>query len=122
MIIAFDVIEDGKPILVGYKNIGYHMIFDVKQDLIHKCRLAVECCCIIDVSPHASYSSVASRKSVRMGFLFTALNNIDILACDIGNAYLNAPNREKSILFVRKTSLAQLMLKMCFCCCYACPL
>jgi len=42
-----------------------------------------------------TYSSVISRDSIRLAFLIAALNGIDILACDIGNAYLNAAPREK---------------------------
>jgi hypothetical protein len=42
-----------------------------------------------------TYSSVVSRDSVRLGFLLAALNGVDILACDLENAYLNAPCREK---------------------------
>jgi len=38
-----------------------------------------------------TYSSVVSRDSVRIAFLLAALNEIDLLATDIGNAYLNAP-------------------------------
>eukprot|EP00980_Cylindrotheca_fusiformis_P024973 scaffold12826_cov83-Cylindrotheca_fusiformis.AAC.1 len=41
------------------------------------------------------YSSVVSRESVRIGFLYAALNDLDILSCDISNAYLNAPCSEK---------------------------
>jgi hypothetical protein len=36
-----------------------------------------------------------SRDSVRIAFLSAALNNLDIMACDVSNAYLNAPCREK---------------------------
>jgi hypothetical protein len=42
-----------------------------------------------------TYSSVVSRDSVRIAFLLAALNEIDLLATDIGNAYLNAPAREQ---------------------------
>eukprot|EP00957_Ditylum_brightwellii_P193879 14764817-Ditylum_brightwellii.AAC.1 len=42
-----------------------------------------------------TYSSVVSRDSVKLAFLIAALNDLDVLACDIGNAYLNAPCREK---------------------------
>jgi hypothetical protein len=42
-----------------------------------------------------TYSSVVSRDSVQLAFLIAALNDLDILSCDIGNAYLNAPCREK---------------------------
>ena len=43
----------------------------------------------------STYASVVSRDSVRIGFLIAALNDLDILARDIGNAYLNAPCKEK---------------------------
>ena len=42
-----------------------------------------------------TYSSVVSRDSVRIGFLIAAWNDLDIMACDLENAYLNAPCREK---------------------------
>ena len=42
-----------------------------------------------------TYSSVMTRASVRLAFIIPGLNNIDICACHIGNAYLNAPCREK---------------------------
>ena len=36
-----------------------------------------------------TYASVVSRESVRIAFLLAALNNLEILGGDIGNAYLN---------------------------------
>jgi hypothetical protein len=42
-----------------------------------------------------TYSSVVSRDSVRLAFLIAALNDINIISCDLENAYLNAPCREK---------------------------
>ena len=33
--------------------------------------------------------------SIRIGFLIAALNGLDVLAGDIGNAYINAPCKEK---------------------------
>ncbi len=41
-----------------------------------------------------TYSSVVARDSVRLAFLIAPLNDLDILAANIGNAYLNAPTRE----------------------------
>jgi len=43
-----------------------------------------------------TYSSVVSRDSVRIAFLMAALNGLDVKAADIGNAYLNAKNRERN--------------------------
>ena len=42
-----------------------------------------------------TYSSMVTQESVRIAFLIAGLNNLDVLACDIGNVYLNAPCREK---------------------------
>ena len=47
-------------------------------------------------TPNAlTYSSVASRESVRITFTLAALNNLNILTADSRNAYLNAPYTEK---------------------------
>ena len=42
-----------------------------------------------------TYSFVVSCDSVRIAFLVAALNNLDVLIADIGNAYLNTDCREK---------------------------
>jgi len=42
-----------------------------------------------------TYSSVVSRESVRVAFLHVALNDLDVFAVGVGNAYLNMPCREK---------------------------
>ena len=42
-----------------------------------------------------TYSSMVSRESITIGFLIAALNGLDVLAADIGNAYINAPCKEK---------------------------
>jgi hypothetical protein len=42
-----------------------------------------------------TYSSIVLRNSVRLAFLIDVLNDIDIMSCDLENAYLNTPCREK---------------------------
>ena len=42
-----------------------------------------------------TYSSVVSRESVRIALTYAALNELDILGCDVSNAYVEAPCREK---------------------------
>ena len=42
-----------------------------------------------------TYSSVVSRESVRIAFLLAGLNGLEVSACDISGAYLNAPAGEK---------------------------
>ena len=41
------------------------------------------------------YSTVVLRDYVRIAFLIAALNNLFVVSCDIQNAYLVAPCREK---------------------------
>ena len=48
-----------------------------------------------DPPKDAVYSSVVSRDSVRLFFLIAALNDLQIKACDVQNAYINAPTKEK---------------------------
>ncbi len=49
----------------------------------------------MDTQNTLTYSSVVSWDSVKIAFLIAALNDINIMACDIGNVYLNAPCREQ---------------------------
>ena len=80
--------------LIGHTEITCHMVFDVKMDLTRKARL-VAGGHLTDAPSSLTYSSVVSRDSIRIAFLLASLNNLKVLACDIGNAYLNAPCREK---------------------------
>ena len=87
--------EEAKWKLVGYQEVRCHMIFDVKMSgLIRKAWL-VAGGHTTDMPASVTYSSVVSRDSVRIAFIIAALNDLDIMSADIGNAYLNAPNKEK---------------------------
>ena len=88
-------IRNGKiPAFTGYQEIGCHLVFDVKMDFTRKAQF-VAGGHTTEAPASITYSSVVSRDSVRLGFLIAALNGIDIMSCDLENAYLNAPCREK---------------------------
>ena len=70
------------------------MIFDVKMDLTRKARL-VAGGHKTDPPKDSTYSSVVSRDSVCIMFTLAALNNLNVLAADVQNAYLNAETKEK---------------------------
>jgi len=89
-----DIIDGKVPDMIGYKQIKCHMIFAMKINLTRKARF-VAGGHMTDAPQSITYSSVVTRDSVRLAFLIAALNDLDILACDITNAYLNAPCREK---------------------------
>ena len=101
--IAFDRIDGVTPddmrkgkINTGYEHINVQIIFDIKMDgnFTRKVGLVVDG---HTTAPPSSitYSSVVSREIVRIAFLLTSLDDLDIFACDIGNAYLNTKFREK---------------------------
>jgi len=93
--IAFQLLEHNEPVPVASKLISYHFIFDVKFDLTRKARCVAGGHQNKNVPAQCTYASVVSRDSVRIAFLLAALNEVDILAGDVGNAYLNAPAKER---------------------------
>ena len=98
--VAFDVEEEltaddvrqgvARGDFVGYQEIACHWVFDVKMDLTRKARL-VAGGDMTGPPSRSTYSSMVTRESVRIAFLIAGLNDLDVLAWDIGNAYLNAP-------------------------------
>ena len=48
-----------------------------------------------------TYSSVASNESMRLAFLLSELNGLDLVTIDITNAYVNMPCREKVAAIAR---------------------
>ena len=92
--VALDVREDGQ-VPVGFKEISCHLVFDVKSDTLERKARFVAGGHRTDPPKESTYSSVVSRDSVRLFFLLAALNDSDVLACDIQNAYINAETKEK---------------------------
>ena len=95
VLVAFRLLQDDESPPIGSTKIPYHIVYDVKFDLTRKARLVAGGHKHKNVPAFESYSSVASRETVRLIFLIAAINNLEILAADIGNAYLNAPCNEK---------------------------
>ena len=79
-----------------YQEVRCHLIFDIKlgENLRRKARL-VAGSHTTKIPSLLTYASVVSRDSVCIALTIAALNDLDILACDIQNAYLTAPCREK---------------------------
>ena len=89
----------GKPegdIPPGYQDIKCHLIFDIKmgENFRQKARF-VAGGNMPETPTTLTYASVVSRDSVCIELTITALNGLDILSCDIHNAYLTAECREK---------------------------
>ena len=69
------------------------MIFEIKMDFTRKARFVASG---HRTEPPSSltYSSVVARDSVCIDFLLAALNDLELLSADIGNAYLNVYMKE----------------------------
>jgi hypothetical protein len=78
----------------GYTKIFCHIIFIVKVDLTRKARL-VAGGHQTKVSKESVYSSVVTRDSVHIALTIALLNQLDVLAADVQNAYLSAQTKEK---------------------------
>ena len=94
---AFKVWEkDVEHIPPGYQQIKCHMKFDFKmgENFRRKARF-VTGGHTTETPMSLTYSSVVSRDSVRIILLTAALNRLQVMACDIQNAYLTANCREK---------------------------
>jgi hypothetical protein len=92
--IAFSVLDEGQDAPVGWSKQSGHLIFDVKMYFIRKARW------VLDghktANPIGStYAGVVSRESVRIALTYAALNELDVMAADIRNAYLQAPSSQK---------------------------
>jgi hypothetical protein len=86
--------SNNAPEYRSFTEITAHVIFDVKMNFDRKCRFVANGS-HTDIPQAVTYSCVVDRDSVRLAFLIAAINGLEISSCDIGNAYLNAPCREK---------------------------
>ena len=94
---AFEAFEGGvEQLPSGFQEIKCHMIFDVKigENFHRKARL-VAGGHTTDAPATLTYSSVISRDSIRIALTIAALNELEVMACDIQNAYLTANCHEK---------------------------
>jgi hypothetical protein len=73
----------------------------VEKDLCHKA-FYVARGYLTDPPSLMTYSIAMSRESIRIAYLIAALSNLEVLAGDIQNAYLNAQNEEKLFFYTGK--------------------
>jgi hypothetical protein len=99
---AFTFRDDDK-VPTGYMKIDCHIVYDVKIDLTRMAQL-VAGGHQTDVPKESVYSSVVSQDSVRVALMIASLNNLNVLAADVQNAYLNAPTKEKCCTIAARNS------------------
>ena len=89
-------IDKGKGYIPGpgWKKIRCHIVYAVKHDGRHKARL-VAGGHLTDTPIDSVYSSVVSLRGIRLLTFIAELNDCEVYATDIGNAYLEAYTKEK---------------------------
>ena len=91
---TFDIKGTGEKAPDGYQKIPGFLVFDVKHDLRRKARF-VAGGHVTNPPREEVYSGVVDHESVRIAMFLAAHNDLDILATDVGNAYLHGVTREK---------------------------
>lgn len=96
IIISMDKHKGAIEELIGYVRDTGHLIFDVKLDenFRRKARYVANGH-KTTAPPEIMYSTVVARDSVRIILLIAALNDLQLKAANIQNAFLTAPNKEK---------------------------
>jgi Reverse transcriptase (RNA-dependent DNA polymerase) len=91
---TFRQLLKGETLASDYQRIPYHFVFDVKFDLRRKARL-VAGGNWTDTPKEDIYSGVVGMDTIRLGFTVAAMNDLDVCATDIGNAFLYGKTRER---------------------------
>ncbi len=78
----------------GYRRIRVHLVFDVKHDGRHKSHLVADGH-LTEVPLESVYSGIVSLRGLCLVVFLAELNDLEIWATDIGNAYLEAETQEK---------------------------
>ena len=91
---VFDFKSSDYCIPSDYQFMKMFIIFDVKHDLRRKARF-VAGGHVTNPPKEEVYSGVVGHESVHIGMFLAEHNGLDILATDVGNAYLHGVTREK---------------------------
>ena len=84
---AYRVLDIGEEPILEHVYVGLHMIYSVKMDFTWKTRLVADG----HKTPNptlSTYMGVVSCERAIIGFLYAALNDLEIMDTDIRNAYL----------------------------------
>ena len=93
--VAFKILPDGERAPADHQFVKCHMVFDVKmEDFWRKARL-VAGGHMTEAPATITYASVVGRETVRLALTVAALNDLEVAAGDVLNAYITAPITEK---------------------------
>ena len=91
---AFEILDEGVHVPHGWKQVTGHLVWDVKMDFTRKARWVLDGYKTLDLIGSTD-AGVVSIESVHIALTYAALNDLDVFAVDIWNAYLQAPSSQK---------------------------
>ena len=103
--VAFDVLEKGRNLEPGRTYLECYLIFDIKMNFTRKARFVANGSKTPDPMT-STYAGVVSRESVRIAFVYAALNELDVMTADIQMRILQH-QYQKSIIQYVVQNLAQ---------------
>ena len=95
--VAFEILDEGVHAPHGWKQVTRHLVWDVKMDFTRKARWVLDGHKTPDPIG-STYAGVVSRESVHIALTDAALNDLDVFAAIIKNAYLQAPSSQKDYI------------------------
>ena len=93
--VAFKVLPDGAKEPIGHQYMDCHLIYEIKLDGFRRKARLVAGGHMTEAPAVMTYASVVSRETVRIALTIAALNDLEVKASDIQNAYLTAPCAEQ---------------------------
>jgi hypothetical protein len=93
--IAFKCLNPGKHAPLDYKWIKCHMIFDIKMEDFRQKAYMVAGGHMTGAPTIMAYTSVVSPETICTTLTIAALNNLEVKAANILNAYISAQIKEK---------------------------
>ena len=80
--VEIEILAKGQPAPIGWHKVMGHFVWDVKMDFTHKAQWVLDGHKTLDAEA-STYAGVVSRESIRIVFLYAALNGLDIFSDNI---------------------------------------
>ena len=93
--VAFKVLPDGVKEPIGHQYMDCHLIYEIRLDGFRRKARLVAGGHMTEAPAVMTYASVVSRETVHIALTIAALNDLEVKASDVQNAYLTGPCAER---------------------------
>ena len=85
--VASEILDYKERAPVGWTKISSHLLWNLKMNLTRKARWVKDGHRIPD-SKGSNYAGLVSRDSICIALTYVSINELEVMALDVGNAYL----------------------------------